>query len=170
MAATKEDVENWVKEAKEKGCKYIISVCDTFSYDDYPVYIHSEEDLETAKIKYSQNMQRINEIIFIHLEKKPEIIKDSIEETVEITGIYGILEAIKENKIEVGMNKSYCFVFDEYKELVFLKRSNTKIVFNEQWPKNKYDGKVLWKSNLYSEGAVDIIESIFQFLNIDYLA
>lgn len=67
MAATREDVDRWIKTAKERGAKYIISVCDTFDYDDYPVYVMPEENLEERKKDFNGvNMQRINEIITIH--------------------------------------------------------------------------------------------------------
>lgn len=67
MAATREDVDRWIAAAKEKGAKHIISVCDTWDYDDYPVYVMPEDDLEKMKKKYDGvNMQKINEVITIN--------------------------------------------------------------------------------------------------------
>jgi len=67
MAATREDVDRWIKTAKERGAKYIISVCDTFDYDDYPVYVMPDENLEERKKDFNgENMQRINEVITIN--------------------------------------------------------------------------------------------------------
>jgi len=64
MAASREDVNRWVKTAKDEGYRYIISVCDTFEWEDYPVYIKEGENLEEAKLKYDGvNMQKINEVI-----------------------------------------------------------------------------------------------------------
>ncbi len=64
MAATKKDVERWIKTGREKGAAYIISVCDTFDYDDYPVYVMPDQDLDRLKKKYNgANMQRMNEVI-----------------------------------------------------------------------------------------------------------
>lgn len=66
MAATKEDVDEWIEHAKTIGAKYIVSVCDTFEYDDYPVYCMTEKEREEAELKYAgKNMQRINETIII---------------------------------------------------------------------------------------------------------
>lgn len=66
MAATRQDIDRWIKTAKEKKDEYIISVCDTWDYDDYPVYC---KDLESLKKSYSlyngENMQSVNEIIRI---------------------------------------------------------------------------------------------------------
>lgn len=66
MAASYEDVERWKETAREKGATHIISVCDTFDYDDYPVYVMPNEDVNERAAKYNgANMQRINEIIEI---------------------------------------------------------------------------------------------------------
>lgn len=67
MAASREDVDHWIRTAKEMGAKHIISVCDTFDWDDYPVYVMPNENLEERKKDYSGvNMQRINEVITIN--------------------------------------------------------------------------------------------------------
>jgi len=64
MAATKQEVEAWKTHGKEKGYKFLVSVCDTFDHDDYPVYCKDDKELEEAKGKYdNKNMQRINEVI-----------------------------------------------------------------------------------------------------------
>lgn len=66
MTATRQDVDRWIEEAKENGAQYIISVCDTFDWDDYPVYVMPDEDLEKIKEGYNGvNMQKINEVITI---------------------------------------------------------------------------------------------------------
>ena len=67
MAATREDVDRWIETAKEKNYKYIISVCDTFDWDDYPVYVTKKSDLMNEyKLHQGINMQRVNEIICIN--------------------------------------------------------------------------------------------------------
>lgn len=64
MAATREDVERWIATAREKGATHVISVCDTFDHDDYPVYVMPGESLAEKKALYDGvNMQRINEVI-----------------------------------------------------------------------------------------------------------
>lgn len=69
MAATREDVDRWIKTAKEKGATHIISVCDTFDWDDYPVYVMPGENIEERKSEYDRkDMQKINEVITIHLD------------------------------------------------------------------------------------------------------
>lgn len=66
MAASQEDIQRWIKTAKENGDKFIISVNDTFDYEDYPVYCKDEQMLEDKRPEFDGvNMQRINEIINI---------------------------------------------------------------------------------------------------------
>jgi len=66
MAATKIDVDRWIQYAKDEGYEYIISVCDTFDYDDYPAYFKNKEEAVKAILVYDgMNMQKINE--FIHI-------------------------------------------------------------------------------------------------------
>lgn len=70
MAATRTDVNRWIATAKENGDKYIISVCDTYDWDDYPVYCKDKEELADAIPRYDgKNMQKINEIIEINGDK-----------------------------------------------------------------------------------------------------
>lgn len=46
------------------GAAYIISVVDTFEWDDYPVYVMPNENLAEKKKQYDGvSMQRINEVI-----------------------------------------------------------------------------------------------------------
>jgi len=66
MAASGSDVDFWILMGKKDKMKYIISVCDTFDYSDYPVYCKDEKELAINEKKYrGENMQRINEIITI---------------------------------------------------------------------------------------------------------
>lgn len=66
MAASRKDVDRWIKTAKKEKQKFIISVCDTFDYDDYPVYCSDEKEIKKEIPNHQINMQRINEIIRIN--------------------------------------------------------------------------------------------------------
>jgi hypothetical protein len=65
MTTTYQEIEKWKKEGIQMGATHIISVCDTFDWDDYPVYVMPNENLEEKKKQFSSgnNMQKINEII-----------------------------------------------------------------------------------------------------------
>lgn len=67
MAASRQDVDRWIAKAIRDKATHIVSVCDTFSYDDYPVYVMPGDNLEEIKAKYhGENMQVINEVIQIN--------------------------------------------------------------------------------------------------------
>ena len=67
MAATREDIDRWINHAKEIGATHIISVCDTFDWEDYPVYVMPKDDLKEKKKLYDGiDMQSINEVITLN--------------------------------------------------------------------------------------------------------
>lgn len=57
---------NWIEQGKKLKATHIIVVCDTFDYDDYPVFVRNHAQLASIKKLYaSKDMQRIMEIIDI---------------------------------------------------------------------------------------------------------
>ena len=66
MLATRENINQWIITAKKKECKFIISVCDTFDYYDYPVFCKTIKQVKEDYLVYNSKMQRINEIIRIN--------------------------------------------------------------------------------------------------------
>ena len=61
MAATKECIKNWLKRATKED-NYMLVVCDTFDYEDYPVFVNKSEDVNNKIKRYSENMQRVIEV------------------------------------------------------------------------------------------------------------
>lgn len=63
MGTTKEDIKGWIKRGQDQGATHMIVVCDTFDWEDYPVYVMPTEN---AHDKYSQyngpNMQKVMEV------------------------------------------------------------------------------------------------------------
>ncbi|MFW6243090.1 MAG: hypothetical protein ACOC2W_02930 [bacterium] len=72
MAATRQDIDRWIKTAKENNDKYILSVCDTYEYSDYPVYFKTIDEL----------LEKYNDYDFIDMQKVNEIIRINIDGTV----------------------------------------------------------------------------------------
>ena len=73
MAASRSEVDGWIKYAKKTGAKFIISVCDTYDWDDYSVYCKNDEELIKEYNHYQgKNMQKVNEIIRIDDETVTE--------------------------------------------------------------------------------------------------
>ncbi len=63
MALSRKEFNEWVANGKAKGATHLIVVCDTFDYEDYPVYVMPSENVEVKKLNYNANMQRIMEIV-----------------------------------------------------------------------------------------------------------
>ena len=60
---TKEEIKEWFIEGVEKGATNMIVMCDTFSYEDYPVYIMPGEDARhETSIRNGNNMQSVMEV------------------------------------------------------------------------------------------------------------
>lgn len=67
MAATRSNVNGWIRLAKKSENKFIISVCDSYDYHDYPVMCKNFTELYDKYDDYDEkNMQRINEVIQIN--------------------------------------------------------------------------------------------------------
>ncbi len=64
MTASYEQVEEWKTRGKDMGATHIISVCDTFDWDDYPVFVMPGEDAKAKEREYrGKEMARVNEVI-----------------------------------------------------------------------------------------------------------
>ena len=69
MAATKQDIEEWFKQGVREKATHMIVVCDTFDWDDYPVYVKKGDDVRTEQAKRNgANMQQVMEVYNL---KKP---------------------------------------------------------------------------------------------------
>jgi hypothetical protein len=63
MGTTKEDIKEWIKRGQEQGATHMIVVCDTFDWDDYPVYVMPGEDARKKFESYNgANMQKVMEV------------------------------------------------------------------------------------------------------------
>lgn len=65
-APNKQEASKWAVEGLIKGATHVIIVCDTFSHEDYPVYVMPGEDADEVAKKYSPsagNMQQVHEVI-----------------------------------------------------------------------------------------------------------
>lgn len=63
MGTSKEEIKNWIKTGQDKGATHMIVVCDTYDWDDYPVYVMPNEDVQTIyKQNHGPNMQKVMEV------------------------------------------------------------------------------------------------------------
>jgi hypothetical protein len=66
MQASEEEKASWVAEARRQGATRILIVCDTFSYEQYPVYCRDEAELQSKTREYnSKSMQRTEGVIVV---------------------------------------------------------------------------------------------------------
>ena len=63
-------LSEWFDAGVEKGATHMIVVCDTFSFEDFPVYVMPEEDVHTRKSEYDDtNMHRITGVYSMSVDK-----------------------------------------------------------------------------------------------------
>lgn len=71
---TKEEIKIWLERGKAKGATHVISVCDTFDYEDYPVFVMPNENAKDKAYEYSaKSMQRINEVYDLSLDIEAQL-------------------------------------------------------------------------------------------------
>lgn len=74
MGTTKEDIKAWIKEGKDQGATHMIVVCDTFDWDDYPVYVMPNEDVHKKHDSYNgQNMQKVMEVYNLQIDTEKQM-------------------------------------------------------------------------------------------------
>ena len=62
-------IQEWLNDGKSMKATHCIVVCDTFDYEDYPIYVSKKQDVREMVKKYDgQNMQRVMEVYNL---KKP---------------------------------------------------------------------------------------------------
>lgn len=63
MGTSREEILGWIKHGQEKGASHLIVVCDTFDWDDYPVYVMANEDVHQKYKDFNgPNMQKVMEV------------------------------------------------------------------------------------------------------------
>jgi protoheme ferro-lyase len=60
---TQQEIRNWLEKTREKKATHMIVVCDSFSHEDYPVYVTKKQDVREIFREYDgKNMQRVMEV------------------------------------------------------------------------------------------------------------
>lgn len=74
MAAGMADIERWLANAKEEKATHLVVVCDTFDYDDYPVYVQKGQDVRKVVDAYQgKSMQQVMEVYNMSMPLEPQI-------------------------------------------------------------------------------------------------
>ncbi len=74
MSARREDISDWFDRGVRNNATHMIVVCDTYDYNDYPVYVkHGENPREIAKKYSGSNMQILMEAYSLGKPKQPQL-------------------------------------------------------------------------------------------------
>ena len=70
MAASAEDIRSWLNRAKAKpNCTHVVVVCDTYDWEDYPVFVMQNEDIQEQVDHYNgSSMQKVLEVYKLDLD------------------------------------------------------------------------------------------------------
>ena len=69
MAATRNDLRQWLLKGGDQQATHVIIACDTFDWSDYPVYVQPDQKVVDEIAKYDgKNMQRVMEVYNLNLD------------------------------------------------------------------------------------------------------
>lgn len=72
MTATYEDISGWFDRGVKQGATHMLVVCDTFDYDDYPVFAYNEAEAR-QHARCPGEMQRVMEVYNLKLDKQTQL-------------------------------------------------------------------------------------------------
>lgn len=76
MAASKREIRGWLEQGINTGATHVIVVCDTWDYEDYPVYVEKNESVKDRLTYYQRaSMQKVMEVYNLSMD-----IEDQLDE------------------------------------------------------------------------------------------
>ena len=74
MGTSKEQIRSWLLSAKQIGATHGVVVCDSFEWEDYPIYVTQGESVEEIYNKYDgKNMQMVMEVYDLNLDIETQL-------------------------------------------------------------------------------------------------
>ena len=74
MPTTRQEIAEWFEEGVKNSKTHMIVVCDTFDYDDYPVFVSEGESARTAyEERDGRNMQRVMEVYNLRMDMETQL-------------------------------------------------------------------------------------------------
>ena len=59
----REEIREWLQSAKEMGSTHMLVVCDTYDWEDYPVFVKPGDSIHDKICEFKgKNMQKIMEV------------------------------------------------------------------------------------------------------------
>lgn len=69
MAASKKRIREWLERGIQMGATHVIIVCDTWDYEDYPVYVKKDESAQERVYSYQRSsMQQVMEVYNLSMD------------------------------------------------------------------------------------------------------
>lgn len=65
MATTKADIKKWLDRGKKQNAAYMIVATDTFDFEDFPVFVGINEDVN-SEIKKYQNRKEMLKVMEVY--------------------------------------------------------------------------------------------------------
>jgi hypothetical protein len=65
---TKQDIRRWLETGLRSNCSHVIVVCDTFAWEDYPVYVSKKDNCEEICKIHQKNMQQVMEVYNLSMD------------------------------------------------------------------------------------------------------
>lgn len=69
---SREEIGRWFDDAQAAGAEYMLVVCDTFDWDDYPVPVKPGDDFAKIFVKHSIDMQKVMECYNLKMDKQEQ--------------------------------------------------------------------------------------------------
>jgi hypothetical protein len=74
MATTQENIRRWFVRGVEKKATHLIVVCDTFDWDDYPVYVLQNQKVHEVENEYNgKSMQKVMEVYNLSMDIEEQL-------------------------------------------------------------------------------------------------
>lgn len=68
MGTTQEEIRQWLERGKKQNATHVVVVCDTYDWEDYPVFVTVGQDVHKTVKAYSKDMQKVMEVYNLNMD------------------------------------------------------------------------------------------------------
>jgi len=68
MATEKIEIREWLERGKKQGATHLIVVCDTWDYEDYPVFVNPKQNVREVESEHKKDMQKVMEVYNLSMD------------------------------------------------------------------------------------------------------
>jgi hypothetical protein len=72
MTTTKQEISGWFDRGVAEGATHMVVVCDTYDWEDYPVFVRSPEEAK-RQFQDRSNMQKGMEVYNLSMPKDEQL-------------------------------------------------------------------------------------------------